>query len=311
MFFAHVNSPNPKALVHADPLRFGDSFDRECASVKRNDVLASTRRMNPIPTARAFWDNAAETYDRDFTETVVGKTRRKAVWRELDRVFVMGQRVLELNCGTGVDALHLAERGVKVFACDISSRMVELARERVVSAGFGNAVEFQVLATEEIGKLDTEIPFDGVFSNFSGLNCVQNLAATADDVARLVRSRGRILLCMIGRFVPWDIVWYGIHGDFRRAVRRLGRGTSRNIAGGIMTVHYPSVREIAGAFAPAFALRKWGGVGIGVPPSYMEHWARRFPRITSGLAAADFFLGGVPLFRNMADCVLLEFERRI
>jgi SAM-dependent methyltransferase len=187
---------------------------------------------------------------------------------------------LELNCGTGVDALHLAERGVKVLACDISPRMVELARERVATAGFGNAVDFRVLATEEIARL-----VDGAFSNFSGLNCVQNLAATADDVVGLVRPRGRILLCMIGRFVPWDLVWFGIHGDFRRAVQRLGRGTSRNVEGSIMTVQYPSAREIAGAFASGFDLRKWTGVGIGVPPPYMEHWARRFPRITSVTAS--------------------------
>ena len=266
--------------------------------------------VNHTPPTRAYWDSAAETYDRDFTDTVVGKTRREAVWRELDRLFVSGQLVLELNCGTGIDALHLAKTEVKVFACDISPRMVELARERVASAGLVKAVDFRVLATEEIAELDSEAPFDGAFSNFSGLNCVHDLAAVADDLAGLVRPYARILLCMIGRFVPWEIVWFGMHGDFRRAVQRLGRGTSRIVEGGVLKVQYPSVSEIAGAFARRFDLRRWTGVGIAVPPSYMEHWARRFPRIISAMAAVDDLVSGLPVFRNMADCVLLELERK-
>jgi hypothetical protein len=56
-------------------------------------------------------------------------------------------------------------------------------------------------------------------------------------------------------------------------------------------------------------LRRWRGVGITVPPSYMEHWASRFPRVVRFCAALDQRIGGLPVFRNMADCVVLEFER--
>jgi hypothetical protein len=41
----------------------------------------------------------------------------------------------------------------------------------------------------------------------------------------------------------------------------------------------------------------------------MEHWVRRFPRVIGLLAALDQTIGGLPLFRNVADCVVLEFER--
>jgi len=36
---------------------------------------------------------------------------------------------------------------------------------------------------------------------------------------------------------------------------------------------------------------------------------RHFPRVIRGLAAIDSLIGGLPFFRRMADCVLLEFER--
>jgi hypothetical protein len=76
-----------------------------------------------------------------------------------------------------------------------------------------------------------------------------------------------------------------------------------------LKIHRPSVKEICSQFAPGFQLRRWRGVGITVPPSYMEHWARRFPRVIGVFAWVDQMIGGLPLFRNVADCVVLEFER--
>ncbi len=51
------------------------------------------------------------------------------------------------------------------------------------------------------------------------------------------------------------------------------------------------------------------GIGITVPPSYAEHVAARFPKLIDRLAWLDQRIGALPLIRNMADCVLLEFER--
>ena len=42
----------------------------------------------------------------------------------LEKAFRPGDRVLEIGCGTGVDACFLAERGVKVLACDSSPQMI-------------------------------------------------------------------------------------------------------------------------------------------------------------------------------------------
>lgn len=262
-------------------------------------------------STRAYWDSVADAYDQDFESTLIGQLKRAAVWRDLDRVFVSGQRVLEINCGTGIDALHLAERGVRVVGCDISQRMIELAQLRVGSTRFRNAVEFRTLATEEIARLAGEQGrFDGAFSNFSGLNCVEDLRTVSRNLSQLLHPGGRVLFCMLGRFVPWDIVWFGVHGEFRRALRRLSGPTTCAVPGGTLNVAYPSANQIAEEFAEHFSLRRFSGIGICVPPSYMEHWARRFPKAVSAFASADRLLGSLPGFRSMADCILLELEHR-
>jgi SAM-dependent methyltransferase len=261
-----------------------------------------------IHFSRAYWDAAAATYERDFTSTVVGQLLRRAVWRELECVFSRGQRILELNCGTGVDAVHLAERGIRVLACDISQRMIDLARQRASTTLLRDAIDFRVLATEELGALFSEGTFDGAFSNFSGLNCVENLAQVRKNLSHLIKPGGSVVVCMLGRFVPWEILWFLARGDWAKAMRRFQSKSAFSLQGDALKVYYRSKPEITSLFAPEFRLRKWKGIGIAVPPSYLERWAQRFPNLTKALDQADRLLGSMTIFRSMSDFVLLEFE---
>jgi len=259
----------------------------------------------------APFDSVAATYDETFTHSLIGWAQRHATWRELDRAFRPGQRVLELNCGTGIDAVHLADRGVEVVACDVSPRMIAVARQRLRRAAPRARIDFRVLATEEIAEIQDEGPFDGVFSNFAGLNCVLNLPFVASDLAPLLKPGAPAVLCFAGRYVGWEALWYLLRGNARKAFRRLQPGavTARIAQGVSVEVHYPSVRELARTFAPEFRLRRWKGVGVAVPPSYLESHAQRFPRIMDALEVIDRMAGRCPLVRGLADHVLLTFER--
>ena len=265
----------------------------------------------PVATAnQAYWDLAAENYDRIFPETVIGKVQRDAVWRELDKNFQPGMRILELNCGTGVDAVHLAARSVLVVACDLSSKMIDAARQRLGATGLEALVDFRVLATEKMDSLVDDDLFDGAFSNFSGLNCVQDIPLVARNLARLLKPSARILLCMVGRFSVWEMAWHLAHGKPAFALRSFRRTPTKHISEQhAVLVHYPSVNEMRRMFSPEFRLRGWKGIGVAVPPSCLEPLARKVPRIVGSLAKIDRYLSRAPIFRNLGDCVLLQFER--
>ncbi len=260
---------------------------------------------------RNYFDEAAGNYDQVFTDTVIGRAEREVVWQELGRIFHSGQRILELNCGTGVDAVYLAAKGVSVLACDIAPRMIDLARQRLSSTGLGDLIDFRVLATEDIAVLADEGPFDGAFSNFAGLNCVEDLSAVARNLARLLKPGARALLCMSGHFVPLEIVWHLAHGRPRRALRRFKprRAVGRITGDGKVIVDYPSVGSLVRTFAPDFRLHEWKGVGVAIPPAYFEQWARRFPKLFERLTRAERWADRLPLLRAMASHVLLQFER--
>jgi len=265
--------------------------------------------MIDIKTSQAYWDVAAETYDHDFPETLIGTLQREEVWRQLDRVFHPGQRILELNCGTGLDAMHLAKRGVRVLACDISPRMIDLANRRMTSSSFRSRVELRVLPIQDLHVLGDEL-VDGTFSNFSGLNCVQDLSLVSENLARILRPGSRLLACMIGRFYAWEIVWYLAQANPKKAFRRLqSSGTAGFSKTSQVEVYCHSVAEITRMFAPHFRLRGHRGIGIALPPCYAERTFSHLSAAIRALAKVDRLLAVVPLFRTMGDCVLLEFER--
>jgi SAM-dependent methyltransferase len=263
---------------------------------------------DPLQTAAIYWDAAAETYEQTFTGTTVGQIRRRAVWKELERTFHTGQSILELNCGTGIDAVFLGRKGIQVLACDISPRMIEIARSLADEARTITPPEFRVLANENLSTLK-EGPFDGAFSNFAGLNCVGDLSPVAASLAQHLKPGARFIACMIGRFVPFEIAWYLAHREPRRAFQRLFERRSSFRGEENLTIYRPTVGEIVRQMQPSFRLLRWKGIGITVPISYAENFAGRFPRLIRRLASIDAAIGNLPLFRGMGDCVLLEFER--
>jgi ubiquinone/menaquinone biosynthesis C-methylase UbiE len=256
------------------------------------------------------FDALARSYDDVFTESCIGRAQRSSVWREMDRHFLPGQSILEINCGTGVDALYMAKRGVRVVACDASREMIAAARRRLAKSGFEKSVQFHSLPTEDLGQLE-EVPlFDGALSNFAGLNCVQDLPAVGSNIARLLRPGAVLMICVFGRWCLWEVFWFLARGNPHKAFRRLGSNrTSAHLKGYEVDLHYSSVREWKRAFAPFFKLEIWKGVGVTVPPSYLEPLAIRYRRSFRAAISADRGLERNPVARCFGDHLLLTFRR--
>jgi SAM-dependent methyltransferase len=233
-------------------------------------VLWQQRLVAP---GEAF-DAVADSYDDVFTQSVIGRAQRELVWNVLVGTFKLGERVLELNCGTGEDALFLGRLGVVVDACDSSARMLEVARKRKAAEAPDLPIGFRHLATEDIRDFRPTLPFDGVVSNFSGLNCVKDLARVASELSILVRRNGSLVLCLSNRICVWELVWFGMRGLFKKATRRLGGSAVAHVGNKEICVWYPTLRQIKRAFSPWFELRSVNAVGLFVPPSYLERWAR-------------------------------------
>jgi ubiquinone/menaquinone biosynthesis C-methylase UbiE len=262
----------------------------------------------PNQTSLAF-DSVAEQYDDYFTRSVVGRAQRNAVWQKASATFSSGQHILELNCGTGEDALFLARHGISVTALDASKQMVLQARRRRELEAPYSPIRFELLSTEDLAELNDSPLFDGVFSNFSGLNCVPDLAIVAEQLSVRVKPGAPLLLCLSTRFCLWEILWYLLLGNFRKAFRRCGGHATARFNDYAIHVQYPTLRQLRALFLP-FALRSCTGIGIMVPPSYLEPWARKYPKLIDALSRIDRALQNLPAFRVIGDHMLLHFEKK-
>ena len=233
-------------------------------------------------TPAAVFDRIAADYDTQWTSTAVGRAQRDQVWRVFDAIFQRGERVLDVGCGTGEDARHLMARGVVVRAVDASPGMVKEARARGVAA--------EVRCAEDLAGIDDA--FDGAISNFGALNCVADLPVASRELARVVRTGGRVVVCLIGKCCLWEWVYFGSRLRFRKALRRRRTSEYRG-----MRVYYPSAAEVRAAFAGEFEMRGWRGIGLLVPPSHVKLPAN----VAHLLAACDRVLAGLPVLRAMAD----------
>jgi len=251
------------------------------------------------------FDRMAADYDRSFTASAIGERLRAAVWRRLEAAFQPGERVLELNCGTGEDAVHLARRGVHVLATDSSPRMLEMTRAKVARAGLAGMIEVAPLAIEELPAAALG-SFDGVLSNFGGLNCTGDLPGLAQGLAARLRPGAKALLCVMGPVVPWEWGWYLARGRPREALRRLRRGGAEWRG---LTIRYPAIGALRRAFAPHFTQRRVAAVGALLPPTYAEAWAARRPRLLAALDRCERRVETVPPLPWLADHYLIELER--
>jgi ubiquinone/menaquinone biosynthesis C-methylase UbiE len=246
-----------------------------------------------VASVNRSFDQIASQYDLLWSHTAIGEAQRRAVWNHIDPLFPPGTRILDLGCGTGIDACHLMARGVDVHAIDSAPEMVKIARFRRISAHCCRIEDFEAETNS----------FDGVLSNFGALNCITSLSRLNDILARAVRPGAHLALCFLGRICAWEIVYYAAHGSFRKAFRRIPGRASSSLG---VPVAYPSQRTIESAFSPNFRLVQRYGIGFCVPPSYVHgltEWE------LEKVELLDRKLARRPLFRGLCDHSLYVFRK--
>jgi SAM-dependent methyltransferase len=262
------------------------------------------------PAVRAF-DATAAAFDERFGDWKSVAAQRRAVRRALLAAFPKGASLLELGGGTGEDALFLARHGRRVLVTDGAPRMAALTSEKARAASLEGRVSAERVSLEDLetwGRAYEGSPFDGAFSNFASLNCVEDLGPVARGLARLLPPGRRALLVVFGPFCPGETLVLLARGRGRAAFRRLSGGpVTARLSGETFAVTYPGPRELAREFAPWFRLAGTRGIGVFVPPSGAEPAASRFPRFLGVLEALDRVFGR-PL-ALLGDHVLLDLER--
>ena len=256
--------------------------------------------------ARAF-DSSAADYDRHEANTIRRWVR--AFMRErLGALFQSGDTVLELNCGTGDDAVFLARRGVRVRVVDASATMIALLRGKVEREGLGRLIESSVLANEDVSAFRGR-RYDGAFSNF-GLNYVRDPAALAEDLCPLVKPGGAFSCALASRYCFLEMAALSAQWELREAFRRQAFRPERRFANGThVPVYYPRAGVLVEAFAGAFKVKAIHGLGVLIPPPYLSGFYTRHAKLFRVMHALENRIRSRFPFSRLGDGLLLEFRR--
>ena len=252
------------------------------------------------------FDAVASAYDATFTTSRLGQCLRALACERLDQALIHANRVLEIGCGTGQDAIHLALRGIDVVATDPSSSMLRVAVEKARRLGCAQRIEFRCLPMERLGTELAGERFDGVWSNFGAVNCVPRLDAVAADLVALLEPNASLAWVVMGRHVPWEWAWFLARGDRQKAFRRRQRGGA--LWRGIR-ITYPTPAELARMLAPHFAATGCRPLGFILPPTYASNWLERSPRLLAALTHVERAAQRWQLLAALADHYIFEARR--
>lgn len=222
---------------------------------------------------------------------------------------------LDAGCGTGFQAVVLEELGYRTHGVDASAALLAVAQRRLPAAALVH------------GRLEALPYADGSFDAIaccgSTLSFVAEPAAAVNELGRVLRAGGRLLLEVEHKWSA-DLAWmaasaatgnlfgYGVSAAtlWRALARPLGQSCVLPYPGyGAIRLFTASDLRRLLAAAGLSAVRTWGIHGItGCLPSTLLH-RRRLPRgvgaLYAALCAVDGWVSGLPGARGLGSSLVV------
>lgn len=252
------------------------------------------------------FSDIAPDYDAAFSDRAQVRALRERVQKLMLARFPQGGRILEIGCGTGIDAHFLAEHGYSVLAADPSRGMLRVAKERCRDI---DAVDFARMRAEHLACV-RDRSVDGILSNFGALNCIEHLQPVLNDAYHILRDNGIVILCLMNRFSLTETMAYLQHGNVRQAVRRWHRGGVRvSVGAHRVLTWYHSLRAIKRMIRGTFTVLDVVGLNVLTPPPSFERLYARHPRLIAFASALERRIDTVPFLSTLGDHYVVVLER--
>ncbi len=223
--------------------------------------------------------------------------------------FKAGNELLELNAGTGIDALFLAFGGIRVFATDISDKMIEIIKEKVKREKVENLVKAKLCSFDEINSIRKN-NFDGIISNFGGLNCINDFNKLGKDLSLKIKQGGKFIAVVMNKICPWEIFYYAMRFDFKNVFRRAKEeGIEAALGNELVKTYYFTPAQFGGFFEKQFRVKKIYTLGLFTPPPFLIGIYRRLTPIVKIFMKIDELLKGIFPFNRIGDHFIIIMEK--
>jgi ubiquinone/menaquinone biosynthesis C-methylase UbiE len=257
--------------------------------------------------ARCAFSAQAPLFDSYERTNVILQWMRRQVYKHEEKFLSPGDSIFELNAGTGIDAVHFAQKGHPVFAIDIAEGMIAELEKKVNFLQMAERISYARCSFTDLHSLPAR-RFDHVFSNFGGLNCIPDLAVVADQLPVFLKPGATVTLVIMPRVCPWELL-HILGGNSKLAFRRLSKnGATAHIEGHHFTTYYFTPEEVTRSFGKRFSLVRLRGLASISPPPYMSPFAGNHPGIYKALTALDELVSAIPPFNKWADHFIVTLK---
>jgi ubiquinone/menaquinone biosynthesis C-methylase UbiE len=265
--------------------------------------------MKPAENTKATAAFTAQSavFDAIYKPSPIVQYKRERVWALLQKHLKPSSRVLELNAGTGEDALWLATQGHTVVATDASSGMIAQQKSKVAAENLEAKIESRELSFLELDALKGQ-KFDAVFSNFGGLNCTDKLEKVLADADALLHPGGMLCLTIMPPNCFWEWAWI-FTGKFKKAFRRYQKGgTPAHIEGAYFTTWYYKPSFVK-SHLPHYKVLALEALCLAIPPEHHKKIIEHRPRLFAFLKWKENAIKSWPILCGWGDYFVIVLQK--
>jgi ubiquinone/menaquinone biosynthesis C-methylase UbiE len=255
---------------------------------------------------QAFSKQSAN-YDIDDRENIVLQDMRKQVYDHVNQFIKPTAHILELNAGTGIDALYFAKQGHYVHATDLSDGMIDKIKLKIKDNDLQNRLTCQQLSYDRLDML-AEKKFDYVFSNFGGLNCIEDLSKVTKHLPDILNPGAYVTWVIMPKVCLWELLWL-LRGNTNAAFRRFNKnGVMAHLEGEYFKTCYFSLSEIKNAFGDQFKFLKAEGLCALSPQPSKGDFPTKYPGLYKAFRKIDSIVRNSFPFNRWADHIIVTLK---
>jgi len=237
--------------------------------------------------------------------------KRERVRNHVDQYLQPNSKILELNAGTGEDAIYFASRSHHVHATDISEGMLRQLSCKVKKNDYEERISIEQCSFTNLGALQDRGPYDLIFSNFAGLNCTEKLPEVLLSFKHLLANGGIVTLVVLPSFCLWETL-LAFKGKFKTAFRRFNNknGADAHIEGIYFKCWYYNPSFIVNTLKDDYEVLAVEGLCTLMPPSYIEGFAEKHPSSYRLLKKLEGRLKNKWPWKSIGDYYIITLKKK-